>query len=129
MTKMLSASGGGCPGPRLAGTLPPDPHYSLVLRTRHGAPPTTDTFRPPMSPTKLCPSTSNRKSAPMLTNTFCKLLVVQMFYRLYSDYKVLHYFMLLVEYRYTFPDLQACRVCLVTASVVGVKYFSLFCSF
>jgi len=32
MTKMLSA-------------LPPDPRYRLVLRTRHGAPPTTDPFR------------------------------------------------------------------------------------
>jgi len=27
------------------GALPPDPHYRLVLRTRHGAPPTTDPFR------------------------------------------------------------------------------------
>jgi len=32
MTKMLSAS-------------PPDPSYRLVLRTRHGAPPTTNPFR------------------------------------------------------------------------------------
>jgi len=29
------------------GALPPDPRYTLVLRTRHGAPPTTDPFPPP----------------------------------------------------------------------------------
>ena len=51
MTKMLSASGGFrppdqglCPWTPL-GALPPDPRYRLVLRTRHGAPPTTDPFR------------------------------------------------------------------------------------
>ena len=56
MTKMLSASGGLrppdpltrdqglCPW-TLLGALPPDPRYRLVLRTRHGAPPTTDPFR------------------------------------------------------------------------------------
>ena len=44
MTKMLSASGGLrppdqglCPWIPL-GALPPDPRYTLVLRTRHGAP-------------------------------------------------------------------------------------------
>jgi len=36
MTKMLSASGGLRWTP--LGALPPDPHYRLVLRTRHGAP-------------------------------------------------------------------------------------------
>jgi len=53
MTKMLSASGaspplppdqGLCPWTPL-GALPPDPRYRRVLRTRHGAPPTTDPFR------------------------------------------------------------------------------------
>ena len=48
---MLSASGGLrppdqglCPWTPL-GALPPDPRYKLVLRTRHGAPKTTDPFR------------------------------------------------------------------------------------
>jgi len=54
MTKMLSASAGLRPpdplttgsarGPRW-GLRPSDPRYRLVLRTRHGAPPTTDPFR------------------------------------------------------------------------------------
>jgi len=35
---------GLCPWTPL-GALPPDPRYTLVLRTRHGAPPTTDPFR------------------------------------------------------------------------------------
>ena len=47
MTEMLSASGGFAtltPDQGLCswtplGALPPDPHYRLVLRTRHGAPP------------------------------------------------------------------------------------------
>jgi len=52
-----------CPWTPL-GALPPDPHYRLVLRTRHGAPqPLTPSAS--MSPTELCPGTSNRKSAPM----------------------------------------------------------------
>ena len=43
MTKMLSASGGlrppdPWPGVDPAGALPPEPRYTLVLRTRHGAP-------------------------------------------------------------------------------------------
>ena len=46
MTKMLSASGGLRPLSLWPGALPldpaggsaPDPHYTLVLRTRHGAP-------------------------------------------------------------------------------------------
>ena len=53
MTKMLSASGGLRPWPpdqglcswTPLGALPLDPHYTLVLRTRHGAPSTTDSFR------------------------------------------------------------------------------------
>ena len=56
MTKMHLVSGGKplTPGPGLCpwtplGALPPDPRYRLVLRTRHGAPPTTDPFR------RLCP--------------------------------------------------------------------------
>ena len=43
MTKMLSASGGAAPGPRWR--LCPQTPIRLVLRTRHGAPPTTDPFR------------------------------------------------------------------------------------
>jgi len=44
VTKMLSASGGLRPPDQvlcrwtLLGALPPDPHYRLALRTRHGAP-------------------------------------------------------------------------------------------
>ena len=52
MTKMLSASGGLCPPDPMTrgsapgpGALPPDSRYRLVLRTRQGAPPTTDPFR------------------------------------------------------------------------------------
>jgi len=51
MTKMLSASGGLCPPDQglclwtPLGALPLDPRYRLVLRTRHGAPLTTDPFR------------------------------------------------------------------------------------
>jgi len=57
---------GLCPWTPL-GALPPDPHYGLVLRTRHGATiSTTDPFAPPMSPTELCPGTSHRKSAPLI---------------------------------------------------------------
>jgi len=51
MTKMLSASGGLRPPPDQGlcpwaplGALPPDPRYRLVLRIRHGPPPTTDPF-------------------------------------------------------------------------------------
>jgi len=73
MTKMLSASGGLRPLSLWPGALPldpaggsaPDPHYTLVLRTRHGAP-NHWPLPPPMSPTELCPGTSNRKSAPMI---------------------------------------------------------------
>jgi len=44
MTKMLSASGGLCPLTPWPGALTPV-IYRFVLRTRHGAPPTTDPFR------------------------------------------------------------------------------------
>ena len=52
MTKMLSASKGYAP-PSGPGALPPDPRYRLVLRTRHGARPTTDHLR------RLCRKASN----------------------------------------------------------------------
>jgi len=62
MTKMLSASGGFAPGP----------HWGLCPQTpiRHGAPPNHWPLPPPMNPTELCPGTSNRKSAPMVSYIF-----------------------------------------------------------
>ena len=72
MTKMLSASGGLrppdqglCPWTPL-GALPPDPRYTLVLRTRHGAPKT------------LTPSTASdpRASSPLLILTSLRLCIL-----------------------------------------------------
>ena len=69
MTKILSASGGLCPLDQglcpwtPLGALPPDPRYRLVLRTRHGAPPTTDPFR------RLCASRGPSAIAELLVGS------------------------------------------------------------
>jgi len=71
MTKMLSASGGdlapltrgSAPGPRW-GLCPQIPIIGSCSALAM-MPPNHSPLPPPMSPTELCPGTSNRKSAPM----------------------------------------------------------------